>query len=93
LATVKVVVQPLVHELLVYEPESVPFVHVRVSDVHELPQATEELWYAGTLPPLARVPPQGRVQDAPPPPNVTVNVAGEASWIQLVPSKYAGHAV
>jgi len=90
LATVNVVVQPFVHELLVNEPESVPFMQVRVSDVHELPQATEELWYAVTLLPLARVPPQGRLQDAPLPPVPTVKLVGEASWNQVVPSHHAG---
>ena len=36
------VAEPTEHELLVYEPESVPFEHDRVCDIHEEPYATED---------------------------------------------------
>ncbi len=47
---------------LVYEPESVVPLHVRVWLLQLLPHETDELWYAVTLEPLEIVPPQGSVQ-------------------------------
>ena len=35
---------PTLHAELPYEPESVPLVQVRASEVQELPQVTEAAW-------------------------------------------------
>ena len=47
----------------VYEPERVPLVQVRVSEVQLLPYGTEEVWYAVTEEPLVTVLPS-KVQEA-----------------------------
>ena len=42
-ATVQDAQVPTVHDALANEPESTPFVQVRVSDAHAVPQATDEV--------------------------------------------------
>ena len=51
-----------VHEAFVYEPESVPLVHMRDCETHWLPEATDDDWYAVTEEPFVIVWPL-KVQD------------------------------
>lgn len=53
---------PTEHDCFVKDPLKVPSVHVRVWLVHVPPHATEDAWYAVTLAPCAKLPPQGFVQ-------------------------------
>ena len=55
-----------VHEAFAYAPESTPSVQVRVSELQESPQATEDVRYPVVSAPLATLPPQGGVHEQAP---------------------------